>query len=145
MKFFAVAALFAAAAMAAPPAAAGNGNPTVIQAQQKSAFAEKCSANGNEPVCCENVDVKNTQTVSKGGLLNNLLGSADLSGILGEGGIGLINNLIPGTRGSCAGLVSALNKQCQTNIGCCKKEGDVSQEGIANINAELPCLLSQGL
>ncbi|GMF91087.1 unnamed protein product [Aspergillus oryzae] len=104
MKFFAVAALFATAAMAAPgsapvpgaAAAAGNGNAPVINQTQQKAFTDACSAKGNHPVCCDQIDTSKTTTVNEG-----LLG-----GLLGEGLGGVLNNLVGGEPGACSGKFS---------------------------------------
>ncbi|KAE8361991.1 hypothetical protein BDV27DRAFT_132244 [Aspergillus caelatus] len=152
MKFFTVAAFFAAAVMASPTApipgaAAGNGNaPEITQSQtkinqsQQNSWNTVCSAQkGYHPVCCDKVDASKTSTANLG-LLSGLLGNG-LGDILG------LNNLVGGNPEACSGLVSALNKQCQTNIGCCQQNSDSSntQNGLLNLNLQAPCLLSNGL
>ncbi|OGM48625.1 hypothetical protein ABOM_001951 [Aspergillus bombycis] len=154
MKFFAVAALFATAAMAAPGAAtpagvpgavAGSGNsPTVVQTQQiqkKNQFAQTCSNNQHETVCCDSVDPSQTTSLS-GQESEGLLG-----GLLGGGLQHLLNDLslVGGTRGACKGL--NVGGECKTNIGCCQKNAvnNNVQSGLIPINIQLPCLLSNGL
>ncbi|KAE8162888.1 hypothetical protein BDV40DRAFT_264212 [Aspergillus tamarii] len=153
MKFFTVAAFFAAAVMASPTApipgaAAGNGNaPEITQTQtkvninqtQQNNWNTVCSAKGHHPVCCDKVDGSKTSTNNLG-LLSGLLGNG-LGDILG------LDNLVGGKPEACSGLVSALNKQCQTNIGCCQQNSDSSnqQSGLLNLNLQAPCLLSNGL
>ena len=154
MKFFTVAAFFAAAVMASPTApipgaAAGNGNaPEITQTQtkvninqtQQNNWNTVCSAKGHHPVCCDKVDTSDASTTNLG-LLDGLLG--ELGGILG------LNNLVGGKPEACSGkclssnftyqrsltrrsgLVSALNKQCQTNIGCCQQNSDSSNQQVS--------------
>ncbi|KAE8354364.1 hypothetical protein BDV28DRAFT_86276 [Aspergillus coremiiformis] len=134
MKFFAVAALFAATAMAYPPS--GNaGALSQTKVQQVQTLENRCNQQQKQTMCCDKFTEK--KSISTGGLLNNLIGDLDLKNLVN---LGLVQNLLQGEGGECRGVVTALDGNCANKAACCDHiDGSATQNGLVNVNG-LNCL-----
>ncbi|KAF7586738.1 hypothetical protein BBP40_008381 [Aspergillus hancockii] len=146
MKFFAVAALFAATAIAgvAPiagnetPVGSGNNNNNQLL-QQQNKFQQACSKAGGETHCCQTF--KKKETTSSG--LLSILDGLDLSDVQ----VPVLGVPVKGQAEGCgSGLVGALSNPCSDKIACCdpKSANSYNQNGLVNVGEiSLNCVAQQ--
>ncbi|KAE8153199.1 hypothetical protein BDV25DRAFT_38650 [Aspergillus avenaceus] len=117
MKFFAVAALFAASAMAHPGSAAP---------QQVQQLANSCPTENH--YCCQSKVSDAELSDGDNGLLNGLLKN-----------VNLLPGLLGGHYGGCDNTIGLLGGECKNIAACCAGAGaGAQQEGLVNVG--IPCL-----
>ena len=135
MKFFAVAAAFAATAVALPNANGPHKDPKQLTLEQAQNTCGKAQVS-----CCnkkiESGDSKESNSGILSGILNDLLGGNN-----GEG-IALFDQCskldIP-----ILALADLLNDKCKNNVACCDATNAEAENGLVNV--ALPCIQIQDL
>ncbi|KAL2863383.1 hydrophobin family protein [Aspergillus lucknowensis] len=118
MKFFAVAALFAASALAIPHA------PSSTEIEQSQSSCGKAQLS-----CCNELDNGTVVSAEEESSLLDLLGNSD---VLSDGVLGKYRGC-----GALASLQGTVGGQCNNHVACCDV-GDTDTSGLVGV--AIPCL-----
>ncbi|OJJ87942.1 hydrophobin family protein [Aspergillus glaucus CBS 516.65] len=137
MKFFAIAATFAATAMALPSANGAHKDPKQLSLEQAQ---NTC---GKAQVSCCNKQISSGDSFEKNeGILNGVL--SGLLGDKGSQGLGLFDQCSKLDVSVLIGLSDLLgNSDCNQNIACCDATNAEAEGGLVNV--ALPCVQLQDL